>query len=293
MANIADVNDCIALYLKGEQPEDNPSPVNNKVAITLKLEHRVPITPTAYIFVFSYLPESQEHFKCNTFAHFLLHGTHPEPSVEGYWNGDRLQLEGNKVAKKFTPIFIDQAKRQVHFLIRIYRCTERFPDGGRFTRFLEKVKLNDELVANPFISLSLLIEPGVIRSLNTNYSFETLNIIAGGTGITPYIRFLLHNTTSKVKLLFCNKTLKELLLKPLFDKIKKQGLLEVRYLVTSEDPDVVASYQPKEGDNIVFGKLSREHAEGFFDKHQSYSMICGPPGMKIKATEILTELDLL
>lgn len=288
-----DMDACIETYLKGEGFHVPPVSVDETLSLTVELVQKVPVSPTAYVFVFAYPPEVDEAFKCHTFTHFTLHGVHPEPLLEGHWNNTKAAFsEGLKVTKKYTPIFIDHAKREVHFLIRIYRCCEKFPDGGRFTRFAEQLKLHDKLVIQPMQSRVTLPKTGLIKGFNGEVPFETLNIIAGGTGITPYVRFIVNNTASKVRLLFCNKTLKEILLKPLFDEVEKRGLLKVKYLVTSEDPAVVDAYQRADGDNVFFAKLTLEQVEPFFEKENSCTLFCGPPGMNTTAGRILGELGL-
>lgn len=292
MAYSAEICDLIALYSRGEGSSIFPAKqYDSELNIKVTLERHVAITPTVYIFVLSYSSDHDEIFKCHTFAHFIFHGIHDPPSQPGHWNGVQIPIaEDCKVTKKFTPIFLDHGRREVHFLIRIYRRSERYPDGGRFTRFLESLKPRDQLTISPSSTKIELLGEGVIRNFKGVIPFKTLNIIAGGTGITPYIRFLIWNQTSKINLLFYNKTLEEILLKPLLDSLQSKGLLRIKYIVTSEAPTIISGYKPDEAANVFFGKMRREDIENFFDKEDSCTLFCGPPGMNVWARTLLAEL---
>ncbi|GBE60665.1 NADH-cytochrome b5 reductase [Babesia ovata] len=282
-------------YLAGEGFHvPSPKNIDTKLQLPLTLVRSVPVSPTAAVFVLQYPQELEEEFRSHVFAHYVLHGRHFEPSVEGYWNGIKSPVEeDNHVARKYTPIFVDADRREVHFLIRIYRCCPDYVDGGRLTRWLECVDPQGQILLNPWFTKYSLGKDGFIGPANGEpVEHRTLNIVAGGTGITPFVRFLIHNKKAHVKLLYCNKTLQEILLKPLIDQLRYRGNFEVRYLVTSEDPAVVDSFTPTKDDNIFFGKLSRKYIEDFFEREDSVTISCGPPGMMMTVKKITSELGL-
>ncbi|GIX63275.1 NADH-cytochrome b5 reductase, putative [Babesia caballi] len=294
MAAAEDAAALVERYLKGEGFEAAPpESIDTEQQLPLKLARSVQISPTAFVFVLSYPPELDAEFNCHVFSHFLLHGSHSAPVLEGKWNGAaQPATEGNRVARKYTPVFVDRERREAHFVIRIYRPSAQFPDGGRLTRYLESLKPQDPILLNPWTSRYALVQDGVLGTTEGNLDFRTLNIVAGGTGITPYVRFLIRNTSTRVNLLFCNKTLREILLKPLFDELQRRGPLAVRYLVTSEDPAVADAYTPSSDEDIAFGKLSREFVEDFFERENSLLLCCGPAGMNLKARQIASDLGL-
>ncbi|CDR94129.1 hypothetical protein, conserved [Babesia bigemina] len=282
-------------YLAGEGFQvPSPKNIDTTLQLPLTLVRRVPVSPTAAVFVLQYPLEFEEAFRSHVFAHYLFHGSHFEPSVKGCWNGKEAPVEeGNHVTRKYTPVFVDVDRREVHFLIRIYRCCPEYSDGGRLTRWLESVEPQGTILLNPWFTKYALGENGLIGLANGDpVEYKTLNIVAGGTGITPFVRFLIHNKEARVKLLYCNKTLQEILLKPLLDQLRRRGNLEVRYLVTSEEAAVVDSFIPTEEDDIVFGKLSRKYIEGFFESEDSVTVSCGPPGMVMTVKKITSELGL-
>ncbi|GFE54868.1 NADH-cytochrome B5 [Babesia ovis] len=295
MEKTDEINELIDLYLGGEGfYVPSPTTIDVEVVLRVNLVRRIQISPTVYIFIITYPKDLDKYFKCHIFAHFLFYGERRPSRLDGYWNGTVIaKHEGIWVSRKYTPVFIDKEKREAHFCIRIYRPCEKFPDGGRLTRALDIVKPRDALVLNPFHAKYKLIRDGLVGTVTgDNFEFKTMNIVAGGTGITPFVRLMLYNKTIHVKLLFCNKRLEEILLKPLLDKIQERGLLEVRYLVTSEDPEIVQNFKPRNKDSITFAKLSQEYMENFFSPEDSYTFACGPAGMVTKVRQIASQLEL-
>ncbi|ORM41721.1 Nitrate reductase [NADPH] [Babesia sp. Xinjiang] len=295
MAKVDEVESLIEQYCAGEGFEvPAPPTLDTELVLRVTLARRIAVSPTAYIFVIAYPEEYDADFNSHVFAHYLIYGERKPPTTPGKWNGTpMLKHEGTWVSRKYTPIFIDHTRREVHFLIRIYRACDDYPDGGRLTRFLETIEPGHPLVLNPWHARFKLIRPGALSPVTGDvFEFKTLNIVAGGTGITPYIRFLLHNKTTQVKLLFCNKTVKEILLKKLLDKLQERGLLEVRYLVTSESQDVIQHFRPKKNEWLEFGKLSKEYMEAFFEPDESCTVFCGPTGMVVKTRTFARELGL-
>ncbi|EDO06531.1 Oxidoreductase NAD-binding domain family protein [Babesia bovis T2Bo] len=289
-----DYENVINLYLQGERFfKEKPNSVDTSIELKVTLIKRIPISPTVYIFIFQYPPELEQHFMLHIFAHFEFKGERMLPKVQGQWNGKICQQnDTNQVSRKYTPIYIDQEKKEVHILMRIYRPCEKYPDGGSLTRVIECLIPQDQLTIYPSMFKFSLTQNGALTIGGDKVvEFNHLNLVAGGTGITPYVRYLINNKKIPVNLVYCNKTLKEILLKPLLDKLQERGLLKVKYLVTSEDPEVIRNYKPN-NDALVFGKLSIEHCEGFLETKDSFTIACGPPGMVMKAKEITTQLGL-
>ena len=47
-------------------------------------------------------------------------------------------IDGEKVTKKYTPVSPVNQKGTIDFVIKIYRPCEEFPEGGKYTKWMEK-----------------------------------------------------------------------------------------------------------------------------------------------------------
>mmetsp|Transcript_33467 Transcript_33467/g.28274 ORF Transcript_33467/g.28274 Transcript_33467/m.28274 type:complete len:91 (+) Transcript_33467:139-411(+) len=76
----------------------------------------------------------------------------PNPEwIMGLWPAGHIlihaEINGEKVTKKYTPTSPVNQKGSVTFVIKVYRPCEEFPNGGKFTSWLEKnINLGDNLL---------------------------------------------------------------------------------------------------------------------------------------------------
>ena len=148
----------------------------------------------------------------------------------------------------------------LEFTIKIY------PDHDGVTEQLDKLKPGDEMIIRDTW--------GAIEYKGAGY------IIAGGAGITPYIAMLRDldkkNKTEGLKLIYSNKTDKDIILKDELDKLLNN---HTTYVITDqEDTKYTKAY------------LNEEFLKDHIRDLNSRFYVCGPPEMTEEINEVLKKL---
>lgn len=170
-----------------------------------------------------------------------------------------INKEGWKDEKRpftFTSLNEDD---YLEFTIKIY------PDHDGVTEQLDKLKPGDEMIIRDTW--------GAIEYKGAGY------IIAGGAGITPYIAMLrdLHqkNKTEGLKLIYSNKTDKDIILKAELDKL----LHNTTYVITDQDDT-----------DYTRGYINEEFLKDHITDLSQRFYVCGPPEMTEEVNDILKKL---
>lgn len=170
-----------------------------------------------------------------------------------------INKEGWKDEKRpftFTSLNEDD---YLEFTIKIY------PDHDGVTEQLDKLKPGDEMIIRDTW--------GAIEYKGAGY------IIAGGAGITPYIAMLrdLHqkNKSEGLKLIYSNKTDKDIILKAELDKL----LNNTTYVITDQDDT-----------DYTRGYLNEEFLKDHITDLSQRFYVCGPPEMTEEVNDILKKL---
>lgn len=170
-----------------------------------------------------------------------------------------INKEGWKDEKRpftFTSLNEDD---YLEFTIKIY------PDHDGVTEQLDKLKPGDEMIIRDTW--------GAIEYKGAGY------IIAGGAGITPYIAMLrdLHqkNKTEGLKLIYSNKTDKDIILKAELDKL----LHNTTYVITDQDDT-----------DHTRGYINEEFLKDHITDLSQRFYVCGPPEMTEEVNDILKKL---
>lgn len=148
----------------------------------------------------------------------------------------------------------------LEFIIKTY------PDHNGVTEQFDQLKPGDELIVRDTW--------GAIEYKGAGY------IIAGGAGITPYIAMLRElqkeNKLDGIKLIYTNKTDKDIILKEELDAMLKEN---ATYVITDQDStDYTKAYINKD-----FLKRNIEDFDGKF-------YVCGPPKMTAEVGKTLKDL---
>lgn len=173
------------------------------------------------------------------------------------------KINGVTCARSYTPISDVLQRETADFVIKVYRPTAEFPQGGQMTLFLEQMKIGDFLdMKGPKCKLEYFGN-GNFNCSKPNLgeiSRHKLGFIAGGTGIAPCWHVLQaavrKENCCEVSLLFANHTPVDILIKERIDElISQHSKLKVTYIVTKaseewEGPtghitsDVLSKYMP-------------------------------------------------
>ncbi|KAF9118442.1 hypothetical protein BGW39_001170 [Mortierella sp. 14UC] len=98
--------------------------------------------------------------------------------------------DGKVFVRAYTPISDDSLGGQVEFLVKIYKPTEKFPEGGHLSQVLDTLHIGDTVdVRGP---LGSFLYSGHGRWTFGTHSGRACRIItmAGGTGITPIYQLI-------------------------------------------------------------------------------------------------------
>jgi cytochrome-b5 reductase len=201
------------------------------------------------------------------------------------WIISGTDKEGEETFRSYTPVSRVDAEGYFDILLKVYFPTERFPDGGVVSQYLNKLDVGSKVkIAGP--NGRLIYETnGVIRFLRENVTkkYKKFSFIGGGSGITPLYQVIQHLLDEKhlnfdLRLLFANKTEADILIRDRLDDLANQNLVKVAYSLDF----------PTENWTGLKGFVSDEMVRQFFNKasEDHLVLICGPPPMTKSLTEI-------
>lgn len=154
----------------------------------------------------------------------------PNPEwISGLWAGGHLffhgTVDGKATTRKYTPISPVNQKGFSRFVIKVYRNNEQFPEGGKFTQWLEKnVNVGDNIVCEGPIGKIRYHGNGQFQMMKDMLPLKKkVALLAGGSGITPMYAIAAASSFAKdgleIHFLFSNKTKGDILCKPELDAL--------------------------------------------------------------------------
>lgn len=172
--------------------------------MTLPLVEKDKINHDSYIFKFGLPPGKTFGVPLGAHVKFFVF-------IEGF----------GKVGRSYTPVSDVQQTGTADFVIKVYRPTPEFPDGGKMTQYLENMKIGDDLTMfGPSGKLNYFGNGNFKVSKKPalgNITRKQLGFIAGGSGIAPCYHVLQaavrHQDGCKVSLLYANHTSLDILMK--------------------------------------------------------------------------------
>nr|CAG4651253.1 EOG090X0BKI [Simocephalus serrulatus] len=190
------------------------------------------------------------------------------------------------VIRPYTPVTSDEDKGYFDLVVKVYfkDVHPKFPDGGKLTQYLENLPIGATIDVRGPSGLLVHHSPGVLaikpdkKSPSVNMPFKQLNMIAGGTGITPMlqlIRQILKNPVDEtcMALLFANQTEADILLREELEEAVAEhpGRLKIWYTVD----------RPSEGWKYSSGFVSAEMIATHLypPAEDTFVVMCGPPPM--------------
>ncbi len=155
------------------------------------------------------------------------------------------------------------------------------PDDD-FLQFVIKVYAEHKGVTNEINKLKEG-EELIIRDVfgSITYKGEGL-FIAGGAGITPFISIFKHldskNEIGNNKLIFANKTVKDIILKDEFDNMLADSFINI----LSDDKT----------NEYANGFITEDFLKNYINNSVNYIYLCGPPGMMKAVKKELKKLGI-
>jgi len=170
-------------------------------------------------------------------------------------------------------------------------------DDGKLTRVLKELRPRDEiLIRGPRGELHYLGN-GVFRVGHHHSAkerkFRSINMIAGGTGLTPMLQILRYvcdhddddddSETRRFRLIYCSRHSDDIILIDEMVRLDKNDRIDVVIVLTGRD---VPSDWPG-----ISGKMNEALIRKYaLEPSSSMNLLCGPPGFVSAARKYLVKL---
>ncbi|KAI0979771.1 hypothetical protein GJ496_010299 [Pomphorhynchus laevis] len=211
----------------------------------------------------------------------------PQPDVKlGLPIGQFIFLKHESLKRPYTPISHPDTEGTMNLAIKVYKPSAEFPKGGVMSQTLNSLDIGSEILAfGPIGMLTYIKAPGVFeiskQTSKKTLHIKELNLIAGGSGITPMfqmIRAILTTDDSiHIKLVFANKTVDDIILKSELDALAKKypEQLSLHYVITRQQGEDVGNlYFTKLDMNLLKKMLSQ-----YVGRDDVLVAVCGPQKM--------------
>lgn len=184
------------------------------------------------------------------------------------------------VMRAYTPTSSDDDLGYFDLVIKVYRANEhpRFPDGGKMSQYLDTLKIGDAIdVKGPVGHMHYLGRGRYILEGKERFT-SRINLIAGGTGITPCYQILKAvakdaEDTTEVSLLYANQSPEDVLLREELDALAQaHDNISVWYTV-----DRVADDGWPFSVGHINGDMIKERLRPVCE--DAICAMCGPPPM--------------
>ena len=185
-----------------------------------------------------------------------------------------------RVSRPYTPIAVGNG--WIELLIKIYRPTDRFPQGGVLSQYIDNLEIGSVVDARGPVGRMEYLGKGSFRFGGIEKNFTKIGMIAGGTGITPMYQIIqAAESEVELSLLFANQTPTDILLREELGRLKSISKLTLTVDRISDDlwkgsvgfideAKIKMSLPPPAPDVIV--------------------LICGPPPMTSLCRSLLSNL---
>ncbi|XP_049864952.1 NADH-cytochrome b5 reductase 2 isoform X2 [Pectinophora gossypiella] len=196
------------------------------------------------------------------------------------------KINDDLVIRAYTPVSSDDDKGYVDLVIKVYfkNVHPKFPEGGKMSQHLENMKLGDTIdVRGPSGRLqyadkgSFLIKK-MRKDPPTKINVKKVNMIAGGTGITPMLQLVRHicqdaNDHTQLALLFANQTEEDILLRKELEEYERNYPSQFKLWYTLDRPNEGWKYST----GFINDTMISEHM--FQKSDDTMVLMCGPPPM--------------
>ncbi|KAG4066767.1 hypothetical protein HA402_012834 [Bradysia odoriphaga] len=205
--------------------------------------------------------------------------------------GQNIQVKatigGEDVIRAYTPVSSDEDLGHMDLIIKVYfkDVHPNFPNGGLMSQYIHGLQVGETLDIRGPTGRLLYNGQGHFETRPdkiTNYSpvkgIKRVNMIAGGSGITPMlqiIKAILKNSDdlTSICLLFANRTEDDILCRDELESIRDQYPHRVKLWLTLDLPSDGWKY----GSGFITAEMIKNHLFG--PSNDTMTLICGPPPM--------------
>jgi len=263
------IGDLDVSTVKEEDQSDELTDINgNKLALNpkkktaFKLQNKIVLSRDSILLDFA-LPTKDHILGLPTGKHIFL----------------SAMIDGEMVLRRYTPISSNYDVGCVKFVIKVYRPCERFPDGGKMSQYVDRLKIGDELEMRGPVGEFEYLKNGEFLLDGKHTKARAFNMVAGGTGITPVMQIaaeILRNPedNTQISLIFACREEGDLLMRSTLDDwaVEFPNRFNVHYILSDAWP-----VDWKYSTGFVDKKLFEEQFEAPGD--DVWNLMCGPPIM--------------
>jgi len=194
------------------------------------------------------------------------------------------EKDGVVCTRPYTPTSSDDEIGYMELVIKIYK-------EGKMGQYLDHLSIGDFIeIQGPRGRIHYDRPSHITRQLSKkvfNYDFEIINMIAGGTGLTPMYQVIQQiikdeNDHTEVKMIYGNVTKDDILCLQDLEKMRSKPNIEITFTLDKPPIDWV------EESGYVTSSMIQKHLAPPTSSH--INLICGPPGMVSGVKAALKEL---
>jgi len=196
------------------------------------------------------------------------------------------RINGALVVRPYTPVSSDNTLGVMDLVIKVYfkNVHPKFPDGGKMGQHLEAMKLGETIDVRGPSGLLEYVGEGKFcvkpdkKSPPATVAARHVNMIAGGTGVTPMLQLVREVTRdsqddTKLFLLFANQTPADILLRNELEEMAAQHPDKFKFWYTVDRPDEDWHYST----GFISEEMLSQHL--FPPSPDTLTLMCGPPPM--------------
>lgn len=190
------------------------------------------------------------------------------------------KVAGETVMRAYTPTSSDVDLGYFELVIKVYRKNEHpnFPEGGKMSQHMDTLNIGDNLTIKGPVGHVEYLGGGRYKLDGEEKKTDTINLIAGGTGITPCYQVLKAiardpKDETKVALVYANNTPSDILLRDELDELAKDPRISIWHTVTDTEGDENWPYST----GYVNAAMCKEHLLPV--TKTAIGAMCGPPPM--------------
>lgn len=195
-------------------------------------------------------------------------------------------INGENVIRAYTPVSSDENYGYVDLVIKVYarNVHPKFPNGGKMSQYVDSLKIGDTIAFRGPTGKLQYLGNGQFEIRRPNKApvqlkAENINMIAGGTGITPMLQLAREiltrakETSLKLALLFANQSENDILLRDELDSLAVEypDNFKVWYTVDTASDNWTFST------GFVSADMIRDHL--YAPSEKTVVLMCGPPPM--------------
>jgi len=190
------------------------------------------------------------------------------------------------VVRPYTPVSSDDDVGHMDLVIKVYfrNVHPKFPDGGKLTQYLNDLPLghtidcrgpSGRLVYNGRGEFAIKADK---KSEAVLVNVKKVNMVAGGSGITPMLQIVKHvfkdsGDDLELSLLFANQTEEDILCREDLEKIRAEQPKRFKLWYTLDRPPTDWKYSS----GFVSADMLKE--QFFPPSSDTLVLMCGPPPM--------------